>query len=214
MPQSNRPYIPVVPVDGMLSAVRRNPNPYVYNRPRSFDMEMLEIGSFRIDNQYSDQKRFVTKVKIVPAKKRLIYEFPIPISPGSIRASEEDDPLARQQVAYAVMVPFSIITGLKAEQNTKNVFLTVSHAPLLFSSDGTNRNAVSFDKTSSADPSCGEMRNNRLHRIQLKGSHQVERFVAALLEFHPALNDLLPLPFDTDVPFHRTAEPLPEVDAA
>lgn len=212
-PRTTRPYIPVVPVEGMMSAARKNTDNHVYSRPRSFDMEMLEIGNFRIDNQYSDQKRFVTKVKIVPAKKRLIYEFPIPISPGST-TREQDDPLARQQVAYAVMVPFNIITGLNADKNTKNVFLTVSHAPLLFSSEGTNRHTVAFDKTSSADPSCGEMRHNRMHRIQLKGNQQVERFVSALIDFYPLLQEFLPQPFETEVSFHRTIEPLPEVDAA
>lgn len=209
--------IPLVAVDGVVAPKRTTTDRESYCRPRPFEMDMLEIGNFRIDQQNYDNKRYSTKVKIVPAKKRIIYEFPVVTGsgPGS-KAEEDEGPLSPQSqpVAYAMMVPFSIITGLNADKKDKKVYLTVSHSPLLFSSDGSNRNAVSFDKTSSADPSCGQMSHNRLHRIQLRGAAQIDRFITSLIEFYPQLLDLYQIPVNTDIDFHRTAERLPEVDDA
>ena len=205
--------IPTIPMDAIAATCRRVPaspgkDPHSYARPRPFDLELLQIGNFRVDNQNQECKRFITKVKIVPAKRWIIYEFPIPAE-SSQQSVENEEQQAR---SFALMVPFKTITAWNADKDSRNVFLTINQCPLLFSSEGSIRNTVGFDKTSSVDPSGGEIYLNRLHRIQLKGATQVDRFVNALIDYYPAATHMKDVTLNPNPCFHRSDQPLPEAD--
>ena len=182
-----------------------------YSRPRAFDLEQLAIGNFVVENRPNNPEVYATKVKVVPAKKRILYEFTVV---ETLNPQNDHQEVRKQTRSYALVVPFAIISGLNSDSNCRSVFMTVSHAPQLYSSDGPQRNAISFDKTCSVDPSAGEFYFNRLHRILLKGPNQVDRFVNSIIEFNPPIKHMIQVVFNTSVCSNRTTERLPDLPEA
>ena len=84
---------------------------------------------------------------------------------------------------FCIMVPFSAISSVFLD--SPDVYLVISKAPLLLSSERKSSNIV-YEVTTLDDPSYGQIRCNRLHRITFRGNH-AESFYTSLLEAEPRL---------------------------
>jgi len=168
-----------------------------YERPKYFDMELFEVGSFRVTHFQAkpsgDTSRFITRLKIVFAKRRIIYEFPSLLNQGLFSSQVDVNQLcealssanqSNQVVCFAFLVPFDSVSSVSIDRSDKSLYLSVKQAPLVFSSSNGNASSqgschISFGMTSNLDPTCGQLKSCSLHRIKLKGN-QAERFVNSL----------------------------------
>ena len=84
---------------------------------------------------------------------------------------------------FAVLLPIDAITSVFLDAN--DVYLVIAKAPLIFSSDGHSPNII-YEFTTLNDPSNGQIKCNRLHKIKFIGNGG-EKFYSFLLEIEPRL---------------------------
>lgn len=153
------------------------------NNFKQFEMELFEVGNFQLTNIGSDveKKKYAMKAKLVFLCRRILFEFPTTF--------DEDRKI---NPCFALMLPLDSVTGLKwNDQTPAHVWITVSHAPLVFASTNRATDAeISFDCTSIVDPTRGQIYHNKLYHFTLKGV-QSERFVSKLTDFDPRIKQLL-----------------------
>ena len=153
------------------------------NNFKQFEMELFEVGNFQLTNIGSDveKKKYAMKAKLVFLCRRILFEFPTTF--------DEDRKI---NPCFALMLPLDSITGLKwNDQTPAHVWITVSHAPLVFASTNRATDAeISFDCTSIVDPTRGQIYHNKLYHFTLKGV-QSERFVGKLTDFDARIKQLL-----------------------
>lgn len=148
-------------------------------RPKQFDLELLQVGNFNLRLPSDEKRRFITKLKVIFAMKRLIYEFPFPLD----AMATDTAPLSTRH--YAVTVSFESIVSLDIDG--KMITMVLNQQPEIISSDQGHNSGIhpkiSFNQSANhLDPSLEEFCSTLTHKFVLRGP-QTERFWKCLIEF-------------------------------
>jgi hypothetical protein len=146
------------------------------SRVKNFEMERLEVGTFKLEARSDDRSRWTNNVKVSFAMRRLIYEFPFR------EQVEKEGMIVCNLRNYAVVVPFEAMSMIKQEGSAITVVL--KDRPLIFDSktmlEMNNKN-IKFDPTVEIGTFMGNFKSVNVHQFQLRDK-QADSFISLLLE--------------------------------